>query len=501
MLQSVLSSSSVARTVFALSILLLVGQAATAVQLDTNLLVNPDAEAGDASSGAPGSEMSNLAIPGWTKNGSMTVIDYSDGAGFPFPLTGFPAPSDAGPADRMSCFFAGGYGEWNSISQTIDVSALKARIDRGEISYDLSGWLGGWAAQDDEAEVVALFLNKQAALDYAVIGPVRKQDRIDAFGGPLTGLLERNTSGVLPVGTRAIEVIVHARRFQGFSDDGYADSLAFVLNDDTAPRECPVDLGSADRFAVLGGESKYVSINLGTVNGHVGVEADGKFDLTSRSTLNGDVLLNGPSHAAQVRSLQGTHHGDVIENQNLVTPAADTTSASHDAAALSPTQTFTTLSRSRTIQGNGGVNVISVRDLILDDSDKIVLQGGPDDVFVVNVTGKFALTDRSSIVGGGDVGPERILINLVGAGYATIDGDCDGGHGHSYSHSSWKGSGKTCQGACKDASVLVHGTLLGPDRKFKLADVVVKGAVLGRTQSIEIGSNARIDYVAQECGN
>lgn len=497
--QSALASSSVARTVFALSFLLLVGDAAAAAQLGTNLLANPDAEAGTAASGSPGSEMSDLAIPGWTKSGRMTAIEYSDGAGYRFPLTGFPAPGDPGPADRLRCFFAGGYGEWNSISQTIDVSDLKVRIDRGEISYELSGWLGGWASQDDEAEVVALFLNKQAALDYAVIGPVRKQDRIDAFGGPVTGLLERSTTGVLPVGTRAIEIIVHARRFQGFSDDGYADNLAFVLNDDDAPRECPVDLGTAGLFAVLGGEGKWVTLDRGTVNGHVGVESDGKLDLMARSTLNGDVYLNGPSHEARVRILEGTHHGDVIEDQDLVTPAADTSAASRDAAALASTQTFTTLSRSRTIQGNGGVNVIGVRDLLLDDSDKIVLQGGPNDVFVVNVTGKFALTDRSSIVGGGDVGPDRILINVVGAGHATIDGDCDGGHSHS--HSTWKGSARTCKGACKDASVLVHGTLLGPDRKFELEDVVLKGALLGRTQSIEIGWNARIDYVAQQCGN
>ena len=56
------------------------------------------------------------------------------------------------------------------------------------------------------------------------IGPVTAADR-----GELTGLLDRSTAGLVPAGTRSVDLVLTATRYQGSSDDGYADNLSFVL--------------------------------------------------------------------------------------------------------------------------------------------------------------------------------------------------------------------------------------------------------------------------------
>src|SRR4051812_14498733 len=71
-----------------------------AVPFNTNLIVNPNAEDGPASS--TGELVGN--IPGWTSSSTFTVVTYDTPAG----TTGFPKTTDAGPPDRGLQFFAGG---------------------------------------------------------------------------------------------------------------------------------------------------------------------------------------------------------------------------------------------------------------------------------------------------------------------------------------------------------------------------------------------------------
>ena len=181
-----------------------------------NLIVNSGAEAGQGSlSGA------DVPVPGWTKTGSFTAVAYAAGGGFP-------SETDPGPAARGLNFFFGGFGggDVSTGSQVIDASADAAFIDAGGVSFNLSGFLGGYASQNDTASLSASFLGAGGlTLGSAIIGPVTNVDR-----GDVTGLLFRSTSGVVPIGTRSINIVLEMRRQAGDANDGYADNLSLVLN-------------------------------------------------------------------------------------------------------------------------------------------------------------------------------------------------------------------------------------------------------------------------------
>lgn len=179
-----------------------------------NLIVNGDGEAALGSTdGSP------VSTPGWTSTGEATAIRYDS--------SGYPASTDQGPPDRGSNFLAGGENDDSSaLSQVIDVSTYATAIDAGQVTYALSGYLGGWQDQGDAATVQVTFEGAGALfLGTASIGPVTPGDRED-----VTGLLLRSTSGPVPAGTRSVAVDLTMIRQAGVNNDGYADDLALVLS-------------------------------------------------------------------------------------------------------------------------------------------------------------------------------------------------------------------------------------------------------------------------------
>jgi hypothetical protein len=111
--------------------------------------------------------------------------------------------------------------------QLIDVSARAPAIDNGKTPFRLSGHLGGYAEQEDNAVLTATFVSAEGKrLGTASIGPVTAVDR-----NRESKLLERHTSGKVPVGTRRIEVQLKMARVEGQYNDGYADNLSLVLSD------------------------------------------------------------------------------------------------------------------------------------------------------------------------------------------------------------------------------------------------------------------------------
>lgn len=163
-------------------------------------------------------------VPGWTANGNFTVVEY----GAP---GGFPSSSDPGPPDRGQNFFAGGENnESSSASQAIDVSTEASQIDAGNVAFELSGYLGGFAHQPDNAKLTATFRDaSNAGLGSATTGPVTPADRTNA-----TGLLQRETEGSIPAATRKIEVQIQMTRLEGSYNDGYADNLSLLLTESPA---------------------------------------------------------------------------------------------------------------------------------------------------------------------------------------------------------------------------------------------------------------------------
>jgi hypothetical protein len=185
---------------------------AQAASYGVNLIVNGNAEAGPSSStGAP------VTVPGWTVSSAFTVVNYGAAGGFP-------TSSDPGPPDRQNQFFAGGNAATSTATQEIDVTANAADVNQGNVTYDLSGWLGGFGADGDSATLFVQFFNGVTSLGSNSIGPVTAADR-----GNATKLLLRVVSGPVPANTTRVHVALTMTRVTGAFNDAYADSLSLVL--------------------------------------------------------------------------------------------------------------------------------------------------------------------------------------------------------------------------------------------------------------------------------
>ncbi len=160
-----------------------------------------------------------VTTPGWTASGEATAVQYGAGA--------YPAATDPGPEDRGLNFFAGGYMDaLSSLTQTVDVSGYATAIDEARVTFALSGWLGGYDGQDDNATLTVTFENADGgALGTASIGPVLSADR-----GGVTSLVLESTAGSVPSGTRSVLVVLTMTREEGTANDGYADDLSLTFS-------------------------------------------------------------------------------------------------------------------------------------------------------------------------------------------------------------------------------------------------------------------------------
>jgi len=93
------------------------------------------------------------------------------------------------------------------------------------VTFNFTGWLGGYNSQNDSLSVKAEFRDWSGkALGSATIGPVMAADR-----SSLTSLLQRTQTGGVPAGTRYIRVAITAVRTDGSDNDALADSLSLTL--------------------------------------------------------------------------------------------------------------------------------------------------------------------------------------------------------------------------------------------------------------------------------
>lgn len=202
-------------TLVALSAAMTALAVAGAPALGANLLQNPGAE---GSAGSPdGAAIINP--PGWTVTaGTPTVIVYGASGGYP-------AVAVSQKLGGGANFFAGGNTTPSSMSQAVDVSAQAAAIDGGKLTATLSGLLGGFSSQDDNAQVTAFFLGAAGnELGRLGLPPVLATDRASN-----TDLLPRTQSVGVPAGTRSIRVDVVFTRLSGSANDGYLDNLSLDI--------------------------------------------------------------------------------------------------------------------------------------------------------------------------------------------------------------------------------------------------------------------------------
>lgn len=167
----------------------------------SNLVVNGDAEAG---------------VTGWTGYDGYNMfqsVDYG---------SNWVLPTQPGPVDRGSKMFAG-FGQYAAAYQTLDFGLTTTR----QTSYSLSGWLGGWSNQGDNALFYVQFLDEfDNEIGNSALGPVTPQDRNNQ-----TGLLYREAEGLVPTGTRKLSFWLSMERLVSGDNDGYADNLSFVLQE------------------------------------------------------------------------------------------------------------------------------------------------------------------------------------------------------------------------------------------------------------------------------
>ncbi len=210
--------------------------AATTVKdavLGKNLIVNGNAEQGacDPVGNAVGSAIPS--IPAWTTTGSFSVLCYG-ASGFEFSnapgsivrVSGLPDANSPGPDNRGNNLFFGGADRGSSsASQLINVTDLASIIDTGEGAYDLGAWLGGYATDLDNVLLNLDFLNKDGlSLGKTSIASPTPQERNNT-----TGLLFKSTQGILPVGSRQVNVALNMNYVRGRVNDAYADKLSFVV--------------------------------------------------------------------------------------------------------------------------------------------------------------------------------------------------------------------------------------------------------------------------------
>lgn len=178
-----------------------------------NLLANFGAEIGAASPDG----MTAVPIPGWTAMAGATVVAYGTPGEFP-------SQSDNIPGNVGSQFFFGGSGgSVSTIYQAVDVPPeLWPIIDSNlGMSYELFGYLGGYAADPDYAYVTFTLKNGSGAVvDTNELAPVTASQREG-----LTALLSRFEWGFVPQGTRCVEVTVVFVHLAGTLNNACADNL------------------------------------------------------------------------------------------------------------------------------------------------------------------------------------------------------------------------------------------------------------------------------------
>ncbi|UXY28911.1 alkaline phosphatase family protein [Streptomyces sp. HUAS TT20] len=178
-----------------------------------NLIVNGDAESGGYCTNDWGAAST---VPGWTTEaGGLDVMCHTAGS--------FGLPGD-GKAPGKAFFGPGNFGD-GAMTQTVDVASAAGAIDGGQVSYDLSGWLGGWTVYGG---YVSVGLHFQDASGHP-IGTTAKLPAVSASDrGLATKFLSRSTTGPVPAGTRSIQVEV---QFLSTSNEtGYLDNLSLTLN-------------------------------------------------------------------------------------------------------------------------------------------------------------------------------------------------------------------------------------------------------------------------------
>jgi uncharacterized protein (TIGR03437 family) len=179
--------------------------------LGTNLVLNGGAELGP---NAPHNSTAPYVLD-WSTSVGASVAPYGG--------TGWITTSDPGPVNPGVNLFCGG-GSQSNMYQDIDVSPAATLIDSGQVTYDVSGWLGNLAGANGPT-LTYLFYD-WSGTQLAPTGQLIPAHHSGA------GLVDTSNAGTLPSGTRRVHISLSFP-----TDDALADNIAFTL---AAPSGPPV---------------------------------------------------------------------------------------------------------------------------------------------------------------------------------------------------------------------------------------------------------------------
>jgi hypothetical protein len=177
-----------------------------------NLIVNSGAETGKGANSD-----TKVKTPGWKQASNFTEVLYTWSGGDV-------GPHSHGPKDRGKNYFYGGPD--NAKSSGTQVIKITAKgVGSGKVRFALSGWLGGFSTQSDNATLFVTFENsKGKAVASTQIGPVTESQRKG-----VSEMLQRKTSGAVPASTRSVLVKLVMKRTDGSDNDGLADNLSLTF--------------------------------------------------------------------------------------------------------------------------------------------------------------------------------------------------------------------------------------------------------------------------------
>jgi uncharacterized protein (TIGR03437 family) len=169
-----------------------------------NLIRNPGAEEAITQQGQ---------IPGWTLTSNFSLEPYG--------ASGFPAVAESQRINGGAKFFTGGPSNASSSAvQTVDVSSQAAAIDAGQQVAFLRAELASYSS-GDTSTVKAEFLSATGAvLSEVSLGPLATANNLFQL---------KETSSIVPAGTRAVRVTMISLRQDGIYNDGYFDNLFLSL--------------------------------------------------------------------------------------------------------------------------------------------------------------------------------------------------------------------------------------------------------------------------------
>ncbi|KQH80116.1 hypothetical protein AO501_08085, partial [Mycobacterium gordonae] len=241
--------------------------------MSPNLLVNGSFEIATPSP----SGTSSVTYPGWSMNGTATIIEYGTlrplyvlGVSAPFPdLPSFLGYPQTSPPGAGANFAGGGPVATTSIRQTVDLTAAAARINTGTVPYTLSGLLGGALIDPSSTALQVTFLNSSGAV--LGTGSTTTVSAIDRLG--FTGFQPRSVSGTVPAGTTSAVVSATFNDHNPITNhynNAYADNLSFTVG---APGLTPAALtvpasnvGQLDHVFLIYMENKGFTDIVGSVN-------------------------------------------------------------------------------------------------------------------------------------------------------------------------------------------------------------------------------------------